>query len=236
MTSEGKVIPEAVVRLRKLEDERRKQLHELLSEVLESGQTNRLGLQKLHQTRTLESEAKWELVQRAKTTFENMNCSNGVSSRTISNNSSSGQTKKSSFSTSSMNWFRKVALIKPKMFSSNRRQVKVNVFHKYQRPKSSYGVRSSNKIRPDIQLEEELIEQLSSIVSLEGDSIHESDDESDNRRSVWTKKKSRPSSITLQFNGLTPNSYSPRRVQIFQQLNSGGNAIVIFDRLITPGG
>ncbi|CAG2108111.1 unnamed protein product [Medioppia subpectinata] len=201
--------------------------------------SNRLGLQRLHETRTLESEAKWELVQRAKIAFESSQsntATTGVTTRTQSN--SSGITKKSAPSgPTSMSWLRRVAQIKPKLFTNRRRRVRVNALNRYERPKSSYGIRSSNKVKPDLQTETELNEQFSDILSLDGLSIHDTDDEEyDKRRSgLWSSKKAKPSIITLRFNGLTANCLIPRRVQISQQLYSGGNAITIFDRMVSPG-
>ncbi|CAG2161380.1 unnamed protein product [Oppiella nova] len=233
MTSEGKIIPEAVVRLRRLEDERRKQLHQLLTEVLEKGETNRLGLKRLHETRTLESEAKWELVQRAKIAFESQSNTTGLTTRTQSNDSK----KSSSSTTTSMSWFRRVVQIKPKLFINNRRRVRVTALNRYERPKSSYGIRSSNKVKPDLQSEKELNEQFSDILSLDGLSLQDTDDEEygGKRSGLWSSKKIKPSIITLRFNGLTNNCLTPRRIQISQQLYSGGNAITIFDRMVTPG-
>ena len=110
-------------------------------------------------------------------------------------------------------------------------------YYRYQRPKSSYGIRASNRVKPDFQTEQELNEQFSDILSLEGESMHDSDDSGYYRRrtGIWSKK-TRAAMITLRFNGLTANCLIPRRVQISQQLNSGGNAITIFNKLIAPGG
>ena len=237
MTTEGKVIPEAVLRLRKLEDERRKQLHQLLNEVLEKGETNRLGLKRLHETRDLESEVRHELVERAKLAFEpSRSGSTGVTTRTQSNNSSVG-TKQSTHSMSSMNWLRRVVQIRPKIFNGRKRKARVsNSNLRYLRPKSSYGIRASNKVKPNA--DEELNEQFSDILSLDGDSIRDSDDGSDygrKRAGLWPKR-SKWAVVTLRFNGLTANCLIPRRIQINQQLNSGGNAISIFDRMVAPGG
>ena len=239
MTSEGRVIPEAVLRLRKLEEERRKQLHQLLNEVLERGQTDRLGLKRLHETRDLESEARNELVERAKIAFDSSGGSTGLTTRTQSNNSSSDRTKQSSYSVSSMSWLRRVVQIRPKLFTNSRkRRVKVNNSHyKYQRPKSSYGIRASNRVKPDLQTDEDLNQQFSDILSLDGESMHDSDDSNyyQKRSGLWSKK-CKVAAITFRFNGLTANCLIQRRVQISQQLNSGGNAITIFNKMIAPGG
>ena len=234
MTSEGRVIPEAVLRLRKLEDERRKQLHQLLNEVLEKGHTNRLGLRQLHETKDMESEARNELVRRAKLAFDSNSGSTGVTTRTQSNNSQ--RTQQSAHSVPSMSWLRRVVQIKPKIFNNRKRRVN-NSYYRYQRPKSSYGIRTSNRVKPDSQTELELNEQFSDILSLDGESMHDSDDSGYERKrlGLWSKK-SRQSVITLRFNGLTPNCPIQRRILISQQLNSGGNAITVFNKMIAPGG
>lgn len=236
MTSEGKIIPEALVRLRKLEEQRRQQLHCLLTEVLEKGKTNRLALQQLHETRDLESQAKQELVRRAKIAFGSATSTAHTSTTHSYPSSSDRRTTQSSHS--SVSWLRRMVNIRPKLFNARKRRVRVNnSYLRYQRPKSSYGIRSSNKIKPDPKLDQELSEQFADILSLDGESIHDSD-ESDiehNKYGVWHKKKKRAAVVTLCFNGLTGNSQTSRRIQISQQLYAGGNAIVIFDRMVAPG-
>ncbi|XP_054159764.1 glutamate-rich protein 3-like [Oppia nitens] len=233
MTNEGKVIPETLIKLKRLEEERRQQLHQLLSEVLEKGNTDRSALRRFYDTRTQESEAKWELVERAKNTYSTTHTgsTNSYTSRNQSKYIYSGRSKKSSSSVSFKSYLRNVAQMRPKMFIKNRQRV-----IKYKRPKSSYGIRSSNKVKPDVKLDKELVEVFSDILSLDGLSFHENDEEFDKSKyTLFSSKKPMSSFMTLCFNGLTANCLTPRRIQISQQLHSGGNAIIIFDAMVMPG-
>src|SRR5438445_513125 len=114
LTTEGKIVPETVLRLKNLEDERRRQLHSLLDQVISKGVANRNGLRKLHQTRELESQAKSQLVHSAKQEFKSQqfksltSISNASKSRDSHKSSSRAKSNSSSSSkSSSLNWFNK---------------------------------------------------------------------------------------------------------------------------------